>query len=204
MEISSRRGFFGKAASMAAVALGGSRLFGQQGAPAAPSTPAGPPAGGERPRRFGNRIHNGIFYFSGTGSNDGYPKEDHVLVTDPFEKHVTRSLDALKRSLERVGSNMDSILNMQVFICLPHADSIPMPTGSAKFTAYKEHYEALNKIYGTYFSPGKAPSRSFMAVEWIPGDSLVEFVGSALVVNPQPESPAAPAASGAPKPPAGV
>jgi enamine deaminase RidA (YjgF/YER057c/UK114 family) len=159
---------------------------------------------GERPRRFGNRIHNGIYYFSGTGSNDGYPKEDHVLVTDPFEKHVTRSLDALKKSLERAGSNMDSILNMQVFICLPHADSIPMPTGSAKFAAYKEHYEALNKIYGTYFSQGKAPSRAFMAVEWIPGDSLVEFVGSALVVNPQPEPPAAPVAPVAPKGPAGV
>lgn len=187
---------------MAAVFAGGSKLFGQQ-APAAPQTPAAPPAG-ERPRRFGNRIHDGIYYFSGTGSNDGYGREDHITVTDPFEKHVTRSLDALKKSLERAGSNMDSILNMQVFICLPHADSVPMPTGSAKFAAYKEHYEALNRIYGTYFSQGKAPSRAFMAVEWIPGDSLVEFVGSALVVNPQPEAPAAPAAPAPPKGPAGV
>jgi enamine deaminase RidA (YjgF/YER057c/UK114 family) len=203
MEISSRRGFFGKAASMVAVALGGSRLFGQQ-APPASATPQAPPAGGERPRRFGNRIHDGIYYFSGTGSNDGYGREDHITVTDPFEKHVTRSLDALKKSLERAGSNMDSILNMQVFICLPHADSVPMPTGSAKFAAYKEHYEALNKIYGTYFSQGKAPSRAFMAVEWIPGDSLVEFVGSALVVNPQQEAPAPPAAPTAPKGPGGV
>lgn len=200
MEISSRRGFFGKAVSMAAMAFGAFRLFGQQAPPAAPATPqATPPAGGDRPRRFGNRIHNGIYYFSGTGSNDGYGREDHITVTDPFEKHVTRSLDALKKSLERVGSNMDSILNMQVFICLPHADSVPMPTGSAKFAAYKDHYEALNKIYGTYFSQGKAPSRAFMAVEWIPGDSLVEFVGSALVVNPQPEPPLAPAPPTAPK-----
>jgi hypothetical protein len=43
-----------------------------------------------------------------------------------------------------------------------------------------------------------------MAVEWIPGDSLVEFVGSALVVNPQPETPAAPAAPTAPKGPGAV
>ena len=124
-------------------------------------------------------------------------------MTDPFEKHVTRSMDALKKSLERAGSNMDSILNMQVFICLPHADATPMPTGSAKFAAYKEHYEALNKIYGTYFSQGKAPSRAFMAVEWIPGDSLVELVGSALVVDPA-MAPAPPAAPAAPKPPAGL
>ncbi len=199
MESNSRRRFFGKAASMAAATFGATRLFGQ--APAAAPAQPGAPAG-ERPRRFGNRIHNGIYYFSGTGSNDGYGKDDHITVTDPFEKHVTRSMDALKKSLERAGSNMDSILNMQVFICLPHADSMPMPTGSAKFTAYKEHYEALNKIYGTYFSQGKAPSRAFMAVEWIPGDSLVELVGSALV-DPS-AVPAPPAAPAAPKPPAGL
>ena len=179
MEISSRRGFFGKAASMVAVALGGSRLFGQQASPAS-ATPQAPPAGGERPRRFGNRIHDGIYYFSGTGSNDGYGREDHITVTDPFEKHVTRSLDALKKSLERAGSNMDSILNMQVFICLPHADSSPMPTGSAKFAAYKEHYEALNKIYGTYFS-APFPARATVQVARLPKDCRVEIQVTAVL-----------------------
>jgi enamine deaminase RidA (YjgF/YER057c/UK114 family) len=79
---------------------------------------------------------------------------------------------------------MDSILHAEVFICLPHADGVPMPTGKARFDAHKAQYDALNKIYGTYFSPGKAPSRACMAVEWIPGDSLIEIVGSAQVVNP--------------------
>jgi len=130
--------------------------------------------------------HNGIYYFSGTGSNDGYPKDDHVLVTDPFERHVTRTMDALKKSVGRAGSAMDNIIHLDVFICLPHADAIPMPTGKALFDAHKAQYDALNKIYGTYFSPGKAPSRACMAVEWIPGDSLIEIVGSALVVNPPP------------------
>jgi enamine deaminase RidA (YjgF/YER057c/UK114 family) len=175
MENNSRRKFFGKFAALAAATATSARLFGQQ--PAAARTPD---VTGSR----GNHVHNGIYYFSGTGSNDGYSKEDHVTVTDPFEKHVTRALDALKKSLERVGSSMDNILNMQVFICLPSADGVTAPTGKARFDAYTEHYKALNKIYGTYFSPGKAPSRAFMAVDWIPGDSLVEFVGSALVVNP--------------------
>jgi enamine deaminase RidA (YjgF/YER057c/UK114 family) len=196
MEINSRRRFFGKAASLAAAAIGATKLFGQQ----APTADA---PGGDRPRGpRASHTYNGIYYFSGTGSNDGYGKDDHVLVTDPFEKHVTRSMDALKRSLERAGSTMDNILNMQVFICLPHADSIPMPTGKTRFDAHKAQYDALNKIYGTYFSPGKAPSRACMAVEWIPGDSLVEFVGSAQVVNPP--APPPPAAPVAPKPPSGV
>jgi enamine deaminase RidA (YjgF/YER057c/UK114 family) len=180
MQIDTRRGYFQKIVT-AAAALTGGRLFAQQTPPAGGAA-AAPPAGGTRPRA--SHVHNGIYYFSGTGSNDGYGREDHVLVTDPFEKHVTRTMDALKRSLERNGSNMDSILHLEVFICLPHAEGVPMPTGKARFDAHKAQYDALNKIYGTYFSPGKAPSRACMAVEWIPGDSLIEVVGSALVVNP--------------------
>jgi len=161
---------------MAAI-TGAPILFAQQPPTAAarPNTPAG-----DQPRRS-SHTHNGIYYFSGTGSNDGYPREDHVLVTDPFEKHVVRTMDALKKPLERNGCTMDSILHLEVFICLPHAEGVPMPSGKARFDAHKAQYDALNKIYGTYFSPGKAPSRACMAVEWIPGDSLIEIVGSALV-----------------------
>jgi enamine deaminase RidA (YjgF/YER057c/UK114 family) len=185
MAINTRRSFFGKIAALTAFVSGSPRLFAQQASPAAPPTPASGPVG-ETPRPQGgsHHVHNGIYYFSGTGSNDGYGKEDHVLVTDPFEKHVTRTMDALKRSVERAGSNMDSLIHLDVFICLPHADGIPMPTGKARFDAHKAQYDALNKIYGTYFSQGKAPSRACMAVEWIPGDSLIEIVGAASVVNP--------------------
>ena len=188
MGINTRRNFFGKIAAMAALVAGATKLFAQQ-APAAGgsnvgSTPAGA-SGKDAPRRPIGDKHtlNGIYYFSGTGSNDGYSKEDHILVTDPFEKHVTRTMDALKKSVERAGCTMDSIIHLQVFLCLPLADT-PAPTGRARFDAHKAQYDALNKIYGTYFSSGKAPSRACMAVEWIPGDSLIEIVGSAMVVNP--------------------
>jgi enamine deaminase RidA (YjgF/YER057c/UK114 family) len=189
METNTRRNFFGKVTAVAALLTGAPRLFGQQAPPAgAPAPGSAPVAGGDAARRpGGNHTLNGIYYFSGTGSNDGYGKDDHVLVTDPFEKHVTRTMDALERSVERAGSNMDSLLHLDVFLCLPHADSIPMPVGKARFDAHKAQYDALNKIYGTYFSPGKAPSRACMAVEWIPGDSLIEIVGSAMVVTPPAE-----------------
>ncbi|MGA9978315.1 MAG: RidA family protein [Candidatus Sulfotelmatobacter sp.] len=193
MEINTRRNFFGRIAATAALVTGALKLFAlqapgaqapQAGSPAPAGAPAGP--GGDPSHRHGssNHTHDGIYYFSGTGSNDGYPKEDHVLVTDPFEKHVTRTMDALKKSVERAGCSMDSIIHLQVFLCLPLADTIPTPTGKARFDAHKAQYDALNKIYGTYFSPGKAPSRACMALEWIPGDSLIEIVGSAMVVNP--------------------
>jgi enamine deaminase RidA (YjgF/YER057c/UK114 family) len=185
MQTDTRRRYFNKLATMAAAATGAPLLFSQQapsgGAPAAGSA-------GNRLRRS-NHTHDGIYYFSGTGSNDGYPKDDHIFVTDPFEKHVVRTMDALKKSVERAGCTMDSIIHLEVFLCLPLADGVPTPTGKARFEAHKAQYEGLNKIYGTYFSPGKAPSRACMAVEWIPGDSLIEIVGSALVVNP-PDQPA--------------
>ena len=169
MEINTRRSFFNKFAAVAAL-TGATKLFAQQ--PAAPRHSPGSP-----------HSHDGIYYFSGTGANDGYPKEDHVLVTDPFEKHVTPTMEALKKSIEHAGCTMESILHLTVFVCLPHADGSTMPTGKARFDAHKAQYDALNKIYGTYFAPGRAPSRACMAVEWIPGDSLIEIVGSAMIIS---------------------
>jgi enamine deaminase RidA (YjgF/YER057c/UK114 family) len=184
METNTRRNFFGKAATIAAMVTGATKLFAQQAPASAPTSPSGaPPA--DAPRRHGtHHVDEGIYYISGTGSNDGYGKEDHVLVTDPFEKHVTRTMEALKKSVERAGCTMDSILHLTVFLCLPLAEGVTTPTSKARFDAHKAQYDALNKIYGTYFSEGKAPSRACMAVEWIPGDSLIEIVGSAKVVNP--------------------
>ena len=186
MGMNTRRNFFGRIAAMAAIVTSATKLFAEQAPPAGAPTPGNGSQGGYTPRGPGgsNHTHDGIYYISGTGSNDGYPKDDHVLLTDPFEKHVTRTMDALKKSVERAGCTMDSIIHLQVFLCLPLADNIPTPTGKARFDAHKAQYDALNKIYGTYFSQGKAPSRACMAVQWIPGDSLIEIVGSAMVVTP--------------------
>src|SRR4029077_20337426 len=130
MRIDTRRSFFGKLAAVAALVAGGAKLSSQQ--------PTAPPAvpGADAPRR-NSHVQNGIYYFSGTGSNDGYPKDDHVLVTDPFEKHVTRTMAAPKKSVEHAGSNMDSLIHLDVFLCLPHADGVRMPAGKARFDAHK-------------------------------------------------------------------
>jgi enamine deaminase RidA (YjgF/YER057c/UK114 family) len=184
MDTNTRRGFVTdmvtKTATLTAFATGAPALLAQQ-APA-----SGAAAHEAKPHRSGSNRHivDGIYYFSGTGANDDFPDSDHVTVNDPFEKHVTRTMDALKKTVEHAGCTMDSIIHLTVFLCLPLSDSIPMPTGKARFDAHHAQYDALNKIYGTYFSPGKTPSRACMALEWIPGDSLIEIVGSAQVVDP--------------------
>jgi enamine deaminase RidA (YjgF/YER057c/UK114 family) len=161
MEIKTRRSFFGKMAAMVAVAINSRKLFSQQappsvGSPAPGNAPAAGP-GGDRPRAVTNsHTYNGIYYFSGTGSNDGYPEDGHVLVTDPFEKHVTRTMDALKRSVERAGCTMDSIINLQVFLCIFLADSMPMPSSKARFDAHRALWDLLQprksavpRLYGS-------------------------------------------------------
>jgi enamine deaminase RidA (YjgF/YER057c/UK114 family) len=177
MQTNHRRRFFNKVATMLAGIASVRTVFGQNAQ--AGSAPAGGRSGGAS-----NRVHDGVYYFPGIGSNSGAGRGDRISVTDPFEKHVTRAMDSLKKSLEAAGCSMDSILHLEVYICLPHAEGVPVLSGKAKFDAYTAHYQTLNKIYGTYFSPGKAPSRAFMAVDWIPGDSLVEVVGSARVLTP--------------------
>jgi enamine deaminase RidA (YjgF/YER057c/UK114 family) len=202
METSTRRGFFGKLAAMAAAVAAAPKLFAQ--APAAAPPAGAPPAGtamtggrrGGGMRGPGKALQNGMYYFSGTGSNDGYGRDSHITVDDAFETHVTRTMDALKKSVEARGSNMDSIVYCTVFLCLPNSDKTPRPTGNARFAAHKAQYDALNKIYGTYFSPGKAPSRACMALEWIPGDSLIEIQGACLVPPPEGSAPATPPAPG--------
>jgi enamine deaminase RidA (YjgF/YER057c/UK114 family) len=192
MESGTRRdfvtGLVTKTAALTAFATGAPALLAQQTSTSGTSGTSGAsatPASAQTSRHSGGSRHivDGIFYFSGTGANDGFPDTDHVTVNDPFEKHVTRTMDALKKTVERAGCSMDSIIHLTVFLCLPLSDSIAMPTGKARFDAHKAQYDALNKIYGTYFTQGKTPSRACMALEWIPGDSLIEIVGSAQVLE---------------------
>jgi len=131
-----------------------------------------------------DHVINGVYYFSGMGANSGYPREDQVTVTDPFEKHAARAMEGVKKSIERAGCTMESILQLQVFTCLPHAEKVPTLSGQAKFDAYTAQYQAFNKVYRGFFPSGKTPARAFMSVDWIPGNSLVEIVGCARVINP--------------------
>jgi enamine deaminase RidA (YjgF/YER057c/UK114 family) len=137
----------------------------------------------QQPMQPNHHIQDGVFYFYGTGANDGYPDGDQVTVTDPFEKHVSRTMEALKKTLESHGCSIDSILQLSVFLCLPLSGNTPLPTGKARLDAYQTQYETLNRIYRPYFSSGQAPARACMGVDWIPGNSLIEIAGCALIIG---------------------
>ena len=186
--MSSRRKFV---TSMMLAGAASPMLFAQDNAP----VPAGATVG-QRPPRVPRPHPAGIVWVSGQGSNDGVPNADHpakLKVTDPYEDHCRYTMEALKRSIERLGGTMDDFLYMQVFFCLPLDDSTPTPTGSAAAAAYLKCYNALSPIYNSFWTgPHGAPPRSCFALQWIPGTSLLEMVGAAYIdPNATPATPAA-------------
>lgn len=195
MDMRSRRRFV---SSMMLAAAASPVLLAQDGAApgSAPAPDAAPGGRGGRGARVPRPHPAGIVWVSGQGSNDGVPNADHpakLKLTDPYEDHCRYTMEALKRSIERLGGTMDDFLYMQVFFCLPLDDSMPMPTGSAAAAAYLKCYNALSPIYGSFWTgPHGAPPRSCFALSWIPGTSLLEMVGAAYIdPNATPASPAA-------------
>ena len=198
MDMRSRRRFIN---GMMLAAAASPMLFAQQsGAPAGAAQPGGAPGGERRGRGGAGRPQRprpaGIVWVSGQGSNDGVPNADHPVklkLTDPYEDHCRYTMEALKRSIERLGGTMDDFLYMQVFFCLPLDDSTPMPTGSAAAAAYQKCYSSLSPIYSSFWTgPHGAPPRSCFALSWIPGTSLLEIVGAAYIdPNAAPVPPAA-------------
>jgi enamine deaminase RidA (YjgF/YER057c/UK114 family) len=192
MDMKSRRRFVNNMMAATAMALGSPTLMGQantpvSGAQTGPGSSNGTPVSGAagqtgpraRPRR---PRPGGVVWVSGQGSNDGVPAEKKIPVTAPFHQHVTWTMDALKRAVEKLGGTMDSVLYAQVFFCLPLDDSTPVPTGSAAAAAYQSKYVELNAIYNTYWTGTYGPPpRSCFALSWIPGNSLIEIVGAAYI-----------------------
>jgi enamine deaminase RidA (YjgF/YER057c/UK114 family) len=189
MDMTSRRKFVN---GMMVAAAASPMLFAQQGgAPAGAAAPGGQAGGGRRGGGAARppRIRPaGIVWVSGQGSNDGVPNADHpakLKVTDPFTTHAQYTMEALKRSVERLGGTMDDFLYMNVFFCLPLDDSMPTPSGSAANAAYLKCYTDLGPVYNSFWTgPHGAPPRSCFALQWIPGTSLIEVVGAALIPTP--------------------
>jgi len=116
---------------------------------------AAAPAQGRR----GPMVHNGLIFLSGQGANDGGAVEGADI-----EAHTHKVMRNIKRIVESGGGTMDSILQLNIYL------------------ATLEDYEAMSKVYDTYF-PNGGPARMTVAVAGVPGHSRLEINGIAAVVN---------------------
>ena len=96
-------------------------------------------------------IHNGLIYIAGQGANSNGP-----VGKDDIDSHTTKVMENVKQLVEVGGGTMDSILQLTVFL------------------SDLAHYEAMNKIFKTYFPHG-GPARTTVAVAGLPGNSMVEI-----------------------------
>jgi 2-iminobutanoate/2-iminopropanoate deaminase len=103
--------------------------------------------------------HNGLIYIAGQGANSNGPvgKED-------IDSHTTKVMENVKELVITGGGTMDSILQLTVYL------------------ADISYYEAMNKIFKTYF-PNGGPARTTVAVAALPGNSKVEINCIAAIVR---------------------
>jgi enamine deaminase RidA (YjgF/YER057c/UK114 family) len=104
-------------------------------------------------------VHNGLIYVAGQGDHDARdPKEWSI------ESHTSMVMDKIKKHVEIGGGDMDSILQVSVFL------------------VKIEHWDGMHKVFATYFPHG-GPARTTVAVAALPGDSLVEINCIAAVIR---------------------
>jgi len=96
-------------------------------------------------------VHNGLIYVSGQGAHDSRDPKEWTI-----ESHTTMVMDKVKKLVEVGGGTIDSIVQTSVFL------------------VKIEHWEAMTKVFGSYFPHG-GPTRTTVAFAALPGDSLVEI-----------------------------
>jgi enamine deaminase RidA (YjgF/YER057c/UK114 family) len=97
-------------------------------------------------------VHHGVIYIAGQGAHS-HNKEDFAM---DIEIHTTKVMESVKTLVQAGGGNMDSILQLTVFL------------------AKIDDYDGMNKVFKTYFPHG-GPARTTVAVAALPGNSLVEI-----------------------------
>lgn len=103
--------------------------------------------------------HNGLLYIAGQGANSNGP-----VGKDDIDSHTTKVMENVKELVLTGGGTMDSILQLTVYL------------------ADLAYYEAMNKIFKTYF-PNGGPARTTVAVAALPGNSMLEINCIAAIVK---------------------
>jgi len=103
-------------------------------------------------------IAGDMIFVSGTGPQD--PRIGKV-VEDGIVEQTTQVLTNIKNILEDVGSSLDMVVKVTVFL------------------ADMNHYPKMNEVYHAFF-PRDPPARTCVQAARLPGDILVEIEAIAL------------------------
>ena len=93
-----------------------------------------------------------------TGQMPTDPADDGAPLPDGIEAQTRRVMDNLKIVLAGTGSGLDRVVFARVYL-----------------THFERDYAAMNRVYQSYFVPGRLPARTCIGVTGLARGALVEI-----------------------------
>lgn len=93
-----------------------------------------------------------------TGQMPTDPDNPDAPLPEGIEAQTRRVMDNLVIILKGLGLGLEHVVSARVFI-----------------TEFKRDYEAMNRVYQSYFAPGRLPARTCIGVTGLAVDALVEI-----------------------------
>jgi len=93
-----------------------------------------------------------------TGQMPTDPADDRAPLPDGIEAQTRRVMDNLKIVLAGTGSGLDRVVFARVYL-----------------THFERDYAAMNRVYQSYFVPGRLPARTCIGVTGLARGALVEI-----------------------------
>ena len=93
-----------------------------------------------------------------TGQMPTNPVDDSAPLPNGVEAQTQRVMDNLKLVLAGTGSGLDRVVFARVYL-----------------THFERDYAAMNRVYQTYFAPGRLPARTCIGVTGLARGALVEI-----------------------------
>jgi reactive intermediate/imine deaminase len=99
---------------------------------------------------------DGWLFITGQLATD--PDDDSRPIPDGIEAQTHKVIDNLKRVLHGVGSSLEQVVMLRVFL-----------------TAFERDYAPFNAIYRTYFASDRLPARTTVGVTALARGGLIEI-----------------------------
>ena len=99
---------------------------------------------------------DGWLFVTGQLATD--PEDDSRPIPEGIEAQTHKVLDNLKRVLAGVGAELADVVQVRVFL-----------------TEFERDYAAMNRVYQSYFAPGRLPARTTVGITALARGGLIEI-----------------------------
>ena len=99
---------------------------------------------------------DGWLFVTGQLATD--PDDDDLPIPEGIEAQTHKVFDNLKRALVGAGASLEHVVQVRIFL-----------------TDFARDYASMNRIYQTYFPPGRLPARTTVGVTALARSGIIEI-----------------------------